>query len=162
MLWPGYDAAKDQVKICKQRLRQLSKAYPIIGEWQELPGIGPIRAVTLYAYLDTPWRFKTPEKICKYCGVGLVRSSSGKDRFGKPKVGQLKLAWQVNKRLKDAVMGGAVSAIGQGKNAFAAKYERLVRDGLTPANARHTVARKLLTVMWGMWKSNRPFNPKLV
>ena len=27
-----------------------------------------------------------------------------------------------------------------------------MRDGVVPSNARHTVARKLLTVMWGMWK----------
>jgi len=162
MLWPGLDMAKTQVKDCKQKLRQLSKAYRIIEYWQKLPGIGLIRATTLYAYLDTPWRFRTKTKLCKYCGVGLVRSSSGKDRFGKLKVGLLQLAWMVNKRLKDAVMGATISAISQGNNPFAVKYERLVRNGITPPNARHTVARKLLTVMWGMWKSNRPYDPGLV
>jgi len=162
VLWGGLDTAVEQVRACRRQVGRLSKAYQVIGYWQELPGVGLIRAATLYAYLDTPWRFASPEKLWKYCGVGLERTSSGKDRWGKPKVGLLQLAWQVNKRLKDAVIGAAVSAIGQGANPFAERYERLVRNGLTPANARHTVARKLLTVMWGMWKTNRPFESELV
>ncbi len=162
MLWPGLDAIRTQVQTCRRTVRQLTKAYPIISYWQALPGVGPIRAATLYAYLDTPWRFKTPQKLWKYCGVGLERTSSGKDRWGRPKVGRLQLAWRVNKRLKNAVMGAALSAIRQGANPFAAYYERLVHHGLTPGNARHTVARKLLTVMWGMWKTQRPYDPSLM
>jgi len=140
----------------------LSKAYVMTGYWRELPGVGLIRAATLYAYLDTPWRFGSPEKLWKYCGVGLERASRGKDRWGKPKVGLLQLTWQVNKRLNDAVMGATLSAIRQGDNPFSARYEGLLRNGLTATNARHTVARKLLTVMWGMWKTNRPFESELV
>ena len=131
--------------------------------WQEVPGVGPIRAVTLYAYLETPWRFGgNPKKLWKYCGVGLVRSSSGKDKQGRPKVGQLRLAWQVNRRLKDAVMGAAISAIGQGDNVFAQQYERLIRQGISRGNARHAVARKLLSVLWAMWKTQTPYDPRWV
>jgi transposase len=159
MLWPGLAATREQVRVCRREVRRLSKPYSIIDYWQTLPGVGLIRAVTLYAYLDTPWRFRSSSKLWKYCGVGLERASSGKDRWGKPKKGRLQLAWQVNKRLKNAAMGAALSAIRQGKNPFAEQYERLVKNGLTPANARHTVARKMLSVMWGMWKTNRPFDP---
>jgi len=160
MLFLGFDAVAQQVEMSRRKLVTLSKPYPIIRLWQAMPGVGPIRAVTLFAYLDTPWRFDSnPHKLWKYCGVGLERSSSGKDRYGRMKVGQLQLAWQVNRRLKAAVMGAALSAIQQGGNVFAQQYERLVRDGLTGGNARHTVARKMLTVMWGMWKTGSPFDP---
>lgn len=162
VLWPGVDATIDQADKCRRKMRSLSKAYPIVGYWQELPGVGPVRAITLFAYLDDPWRFSKPSKLWKYCGVGLERTSSGKDRYGRLRVGRLQLAWQVNKRLKDATIGAAISAIRQQNNVFSRQYERLVQNGLTPANARHTVARKMLTVMWGMWKSNRPFDPRLV
>jgi transposase len=162
LLWIGLDAVLDQVVRSRAELSRLVRPYEIIRYWQELPGIGLIRAATLFAYLDTPWRFADCRKLWKYCGVGLERCSSGKDRYGKPKVGLLQLAWAVNKRLKDAVMGAAISAIWQGRNVFAYQYERLVRDGLTQSNARHTVARKMLTVMWGMWKSSRRFDERLV
>ena len=131
--------------------------------WQDLPGVGPIRATTLYAYLETPWRFgNNPKRVWKYCGVGLVRSSSGKDKHGRPKPGLLQLAWQVNRQVKCAVMGAAVSAMRQGNNVFAQLYERLIPAGVSPGNARHVVARKLLSVQWSMWKTGQPFDASLV
>jgi len=161
MLFVGYDAVAQQVIQSRRKMVALAKTYPIIEFWQELPGVGPVRAITLFAYLDTPWRFGgNPHKLCKYCGVGLERSSSGKDRNGRMKIGQLQLAWQVNRRLKAAVMGAALSAIRQGSNGFASQHERLVHNGLTSGNALHTVARKMLTVMWGMWKTGTRFDSR--
>jgi transposase len=107
----------------------------------------------LAAYLDTPWRFAGPKKLWKYCGVGLQRKASGTDKRGRPKPGTLKLAYRVNRRLKEAVVGAAWSAIGQKNNVFAEYYEELLGKGVHEANAWHAVARKLLTVMWGMWKT---------
>jgi len=59
-------------------------------------------------------------------------------------------------------MGAALSAIGQSNNQFANHYRKMVQNGVTLSNARHTVARKMLTVMWGMWKTNSRFNESLV
>ena len=59
-------------------------------------------------------------------------------------------------------MGAALSAIGQSNNQFANHYRKMIRNGATLSNARQTVARKMLTVMWGMWKSNSRFNESLV
>jgi len=163
MLWIGYDAVARQVEICRRQMGQMGKFDKIIQLWQELPGMGPVRATTLRAYLETPWRFaNNNRKLWKYCGVGLERSSSGKDKDGKPKIGLLQLAWRVNRHLKDAVVGAARSAIEQRNNVFAHMYERLVRNGLTTGNALHAVSRKMLTVEWGMWKSRTGFDPKLI
>jgi hypothetical protein len=60
--------------------------------------------------------------------------------------------------LKNAVLGAALTAINQKQNSFKDDYERMVDNGMIPSNARHTVARKILTVMWGMWKRNYQFN----
>jgi hypothetical protein len=163
MLFVGFDAAAGQVLMSRRKIMNLAREYRIIQYWQELPGVGPVRSITLYSYLDTPWRFdKNPHKLWKYCGIGLQHAGSGKDRNGRMKLGRLQLAWQVNRRLKGAVMGAALSAVRQGKNVFAEQYERLVRDGLTTGNALHTVARKMLSVMWGMWKTDTRFDPRLV
>jgi len=161
LVFPAYDLAQDLADRALRRVRQLSRDYEVIARWQEVPGIGPVRSATLLAYLDTPWRFRTAAKLCKYCGVGLERRSSGTDRRGRPKPPALHLAWRVNKRLKDAVMGATVTALG-GDNPFREKYRRLLCDGLTPGNARHTVARRLLAVLWGMWKTNTSYRPEWV
>jgi len=162
MLWIGYDATAKQTRVAKQQLIELSKKYPIVHFWKELPGIGLIRATTLFAFMDTPWRFKQKNKLWKYCGVGLQRTTSGTDKKGRPKPARLQLPWAVNRTLKNAVLGAALSAINQKSNAFRDYYERMVKDGVITSNARHAVARKLLTVMWGMWKSSSRFDENLL
>jgi transposase len=155
VLWIGYDASAQQTKLSRQQMSKLAGRYPIIRYWDRLPGVGPIRATTIFAYLETPWRFKRKNKVWKYCGVGLVRQFSG------GRAGRLKMNWSSNKRLKNAAMGAAMSAIHHRDNVFKDDYERMVKDGITPSNARHAVARKLLTVMWGMWKNMSRFDKSL-
>lgn len=161
VLWIGYDATAVQARQAKKQLVRRVKGYPIVNWWQELTGIGIIRAATVFAYLDTPWRFKRKSQLWKYCGLGLFRDSSGKDKHGRSKPGKLKLAWHSNKRLKCAVMGAAISAIHGKNNVFKDYYDKMIQDGLPRGNARHAVARRLLTVMWGMWKSSRRFDESL-
>jgi hypothetical protein len=50
------------------------------------------------------------------------------------------------------MLGAALTAIRQKDNALARDYERMVSDGIIQSNARHTVARKQLTTLWGIWK----------
>jgi len=161
VLWIGYDATAHQTRLAKKQLIRRARKYPIVHWWQELAGIGLIRAATMLAYLDTPWRFKRKSQLWKYCGLGLVHNSSGKDSRGRYKTGQLRLVWHANKRLKNAVMGATVCVINGKDNVFKDYYEKLIDDGLTQSNARHAVARKLLTVMWGMWKRSCRFDESL-
>ena len=162
MLWIGYDATKEQVEIARKQFSAYACKYPIIKSWCKIPGIGLIRAATLFAYLDTPWRFKNRAKLHRYCGVGLVRMTSGKDKRGKPKPARLKLPWAVNRRIKNAVMGAATSAIVLRDNAFKAYYERMLANGVTPVNARHSVARKIISTMSAMWKTGNAYDETLV
>ena len=162
MLWIGYDATKEQVEIAKKQFSSYARKYPIIKSWSALPGIGIIRAATIFAYLDTPWRFKNRAKLHRYCGVGLVRITSGKDKKGRPRPPRLKLPWAVNRRLKNAVMGAAITAIERGDNAFKDYYKRMVLNGITPANARHSVARKMVSTMSAMWKTGNEYDEKLL
>lgn len=162
MLWIGYDATAQQVRLARCQLRLLSKKFDIIGLWSQLPGVGLIRATTIFAYLDTPWRFKKRSKLWKYCGVGLERTASGTDKKGSPKPARLRLPRSVNGAVKNAVMGAAQTAIKHRGNVFRDYYERMVKDGIIPCNARHALARKLLSVLWAMWKTSSPFDEKLV
>jgi transposase len=161
LLWLGYDATSRQVRIARRQLSVLGSRYKIIKLWSELPGLGLIRATTLFAYLDTPWRFKRKNKLWKYAGIGLQRTASGTDSKGRPKPARLQLPWAVNRPLKNAILGAATSAIKQKNNLFRQYYERMLEDGIMPSNARHAVARKMLTVVWAMWKTNSRFDENM-
>jgi transposase len=161
LLFLGFDTTVLQVAQAQAQMLKHAQKFPLIRKWQQLPGIGPIRAITLYAYLETPWRFKTKSKLWKYCGVGLERCQSGTDRRGRPKPARLKLSPRCNRTLKNVVIGAARSIIDKGDNVFQRNYEGMVANGMSHSNALHALARKVLTVMWGMWKSQRSFDPHL-
>ena len=161
LLFQGLDTTICQVAQAQLEMVKHARKFPIIRKWQQLPGIGPIRAITLYAYLETPWRFKTKTKLWKYCGVGLERCQSGTDRHGRPKPARLKLNRRCNRTLKNAVIGAARSIVDKGDNIFQRNYERMIAHGMTHSNALHALARKLLTVKWGMWKNQTSFDPHL-
>jgi hypothetical protein len=59
-------------------------------------------------------------------------------------------------------MGAATTAIERGDNAFKDYYKRMVSNGITPANARHSVARKLVSTMSAMWKNGSEYDEKLL
>ena len=162
VLLRGYEAMRQQVRMVKRDLGRLAAGQPIVGRWSEVPGVGLVRAVTLLAYLDTPWRFKKLTQLCKYCGIGLERTASGTDKHGRPKPPRLQLVWRCNRRLKNVVLGATLSAIRQKDTPLGRMYQRLRDKGLTASNARHSVARKLLAILWSMWKTGNRYEPDRV
>ena len=66
MLWIGYDATREQVSLAMRQFSSYAGKYPIIKYWCDLPGVGLVRATTIFAYLDTPWRFNNRAKLYKY------------------------------------------------------------------------------------------------
>ncbi len=156
VLWDGYDAAVRQEKRMRLSLAGLAKSEPQIRKFMQLPGVKVIRASTFFAYVDTPWRFRSKQALWKYLGIGLQRRHSGQgfERIGVP------LA--VNRQLKNAILGAAKSAVASRNNPFADQYERWIHGGLTPRIARRNVARSLSAVMWGMWKNGGDYRPERV
>jgi transposase len=157
----GLDAADQQVQLADKQLRKFCRCDPLIKQWMQLPEIAHIRALTIFAYLDTPFRFPSKSRLWKYCGIGLERQTSGTDKKGRSKPARLKMPWRRNGRLKNAILGAATGMI-RTNNPFAHHYERMIQHGIKPSNARHTIARKLITVMWTMWKNQTPYDPRRI
>ncbi len=160
-LFQGYDGLRVQGCLARGQLATQAQGFEIVGRWQEVPGRGLIRSVTLLAYGDTPWRFQKKTKRWKYCGVGLPRATRGQDRHGRAHPAPLELAGPVTKRIKTVGVGATISAIHRQANGFRRYYERRVSEGTVGSNARHAVARQLLLVRWGLWKNHRGFDAGL-
>lgn len=156
LLWQSYDLAQKQEEKFRQRLVELAKTIEVVQRFVELPGIGWVRAATLYVFLDTPWRFPTKAKLWKYLGIGLERrrSGTGPERLHVPKLG--------NRVLKSTILGAARSAVAQGENPFAELYRRSMDTGLSPKLARRNVARSLAATLWGLWKNGSAYQPEWV
>lgn len=155
-LLSAYDAALNRALSMRRSLVRLAAKEPQIARFHELPGVKWIRAATFYAYVDTPWRFKSKQALWKYLGIGLERRHSGAGAE------HVQVPRQVNRSLKSTILGAAKSALASKSHPFADPYERWVRDGVTPRNARRNVARSQAAVMWGMWKSGDVYRPERV
>jgi transposase len=156
LLWHAYDALVEQEESWRKRLTHLAQKEEVVQRFQALPGIGWVRAATLYAYLDTPWRFRSKSALWKYLGIGLERHRSGNG----PE--QLRVPKLAHRLLKSTILGAALSAVLQGDNPFAELYRRWLGQGLSSKLARRNVARALATTLWGLWKNGSAYHPKWV
>lgn len=155
-LCEGYDAAVQQEKSMEQMLIRAARKEPQIRRFTALPGVGWIRAATFFAYVDTPWRFKSKSSLWRYLGIGLERRQSGEGRV------QVHVVRSANWNLKSMILGAALSAIASRRNVFADQYGRWLDGGCRSRNARRNVARSLAGVMWGMWKTGSVYRPEWV
>lgn len=143
LLLKGFDVADEQVRRLRRRLAKLARANEQIRRFMVLPGVKVVRAATFFALIDTPFRFRSKQALCKYMGIGLERSKSGNGPV------RLRVPPRCNRTLKCVILGAAKSAIrGQG-NIFAEQHQRWLKDGCSARIARRNVARSLASVMWG-------------
>jgi len=118
----AHDALADNADY--QRLRQI-------------PGIGPINAMTILAEAGDLRRFRHHRQFVKFCGLDLATYQSGQFR------GQTKLSKFGNARLRRAFWMAAQVAIRQPNNSFRAKYERYIARDRDNADLK----RKALTAI---------------
>jgi transposase len=156
LMWLVYDALVAQEEAWRKRLVRLAQNEEVVRRFQALPGIGWVRAATLYAYLDTPWRFRSKSALWKYLGVGLERerSGNGPEHVGVPLL--------THRLLKSTILQAALSAATRGNNPFADLYRRWLQQGLSSRLARRNVARALAATLWGMWKNGSAYRPEWV
>jgi transposase len=152
----GVVRAVEQEESLYSQVCRIVRGHKVMTRVSEMPGYGPIRAATLISYLDTPWRFKSKSALWKYVGIGLRRARSGDG------LSVIQVEQSCNRLLRNVVIGAAKTVIQHKENVFAERYAQWIRAGLSSRNARRNVARDQVTAVWGMWKTDRAFDAKLI
>jgi transposase len=156
LLWRSYDEAVRAEEQMHREIVKLARAEEVVVRWQEVPGIGWIRGMTLWVYLDTPWRFASRRKLWKYMGIGLVREHSGGGRT------HVHVDQGANHILKGVIIGAAQTVILRKEGELYRRYERWVAEGQSFKNARRNVARDIAAICWSMWKHGGAYNERLI
>lgn len=147
LIWKVYELLLEQEDQLRAELLRMARAEEPARRFQELPGIGWIRGITFYVYIDTPSRFHSKSALWRYCGIGLERRHSGSGPM------KTRLAKAGNRRLKNVLLAAARSAVAQGDNPYADKYGHWTQqEGMHPATARRNVARSLASTLWSLWR----------
>lgn len=136
--------AKDQAE---KLMVAMGRKYPEVVLLRSVYGVGPIWACTFSAYIQTPFRFKDKHKLWKYCGLSITdQSSNGQplayhrlDRNGVSMLKNLSYHVFMTNMMKDTDF----------RRFYRASLER-TQD---KTHARLNTQRKILAVLWAMWKS---------
>jgi transposase len=125
-----------------------------------ISGIGEATAAVLVAKIVDIERFATPAKLVNYFGVFPEESSSGVDKQGHPlPPGTLHMCRKGNDLVRGYLWNATRAAI-RHNPAIRALYHRLKARGKRGDVAIGHCMRKLLHLVFAVWKTDRPFDPK--
>lgn len=153
-LYFGLDSVTTLKQRAKREIVKMAPRYPEIRLFKGIPGVGLIVASTVSAIVATPSRFSKKSKLWTYAGLGIKRRSSAD--VSSP----AHLNRNYNRTLKYVLKLAATRAISKANNEFATKYKTLCDRGLDPSVAKVTVARSILSAMYGMWKKGEAYRPR--
>jgi transposase len=147
-------------KRLENTLIQAYRRLPAPNYSDTIPGIGEVTAAVLTAFILDIDRFETVNKLTAYFGVIPYEMSSGVDRDGQARGPR---RYVMSKRGNDLVRRylwmAALSAV-RFNPAARALYARVVAKHPTrKAVAVGHVMRKLLHLVFALWKSGKPFDP---
>jgi transposase len=118
---------------------------------KSIPGVGDVNSAIILCVIDDPYRFDNKRKLWSYSGLGLRSRSSGDSE----KV-RVKGTNSGNRLLKYAALSTANAAL-RGDNRFSCHYDKMLKEGVDPAMARRTAARKILATALAMLKSGEAY-----
>ena len=159
----------NQVRLCQKAEQHLHQL--LLDAFADLPasphvqvltitGIGEATAAALVAKIVDINRFATPNHLVSYFGVFPEESSSGVDKHGKPlPPGTLIMSPKGNDLVRFYLWNAARTAI-QHNPAIRALYRRLRAKGKRGDVAFGHCMRKLLHLVFAVWKTDRPFDKK--
>lgn len=154
-LYSVMDKVEGMQKQALRAVKQLGRKYSEIKEFIKIPGIGVIGAHIFDAYIQTPFRFANKSKIWRYCRMGVTdRSSDGK------LLGYKRLDRSGISELKALTYRAWMSAM-RGDNEVKKFYSNSLRRTYDRTHARLNTQRKIIAVMYGIWKTGEQYNPQL-
>ena len=125
---------------------------------QTIPGVGPSTCAVLMAEIGDIGRFDTFDQLLAYAGVHPAERSSG-HKGANPET-----AWHMSKvgnaHLRAAAYRMALVGL-QHNPIIAAHYARKRAAGKSKMNALGHCMRKALSIVWGVWRSGRDFDPSM-
>lgn len=137
-----------------KEMKRLGRKYPEIREFIKIPGIGDIGAHFYSAFIQTPDRFVDKRKVWRYCQLGVSEFTSdgkplGYKRLDKTGVAELK-----------AVSYRAWMSCLKSDNEVHQFFSRSLHRTLNRVHARLNTQRKIVAVMYGLWKRGEAYNPQ--
>jgi len=145
-----------QVTLIKKELRALVKSDPVLSQHlkhiKTAKGLGDITILTVLAETRCFQLVSNQKQLTSYAGLDIVFNDSGM------KKGKSSISKKGNNFIRKAIFMPALSAC-RANPPLKAFYQRLLAKGKNKKLAIIAVARKLLLLIYTLWKTNSVFIP---
>jgi transposase len=145
---------RDEIEEMADELLRDKGDYQLL---RQIPGIGPIHALTILAEAGDLRRFGHHRQFLKFCGLDLATQQSGTFR------GQTKLSKYGNARLRRTFWLAGQVAIKQRENGFRDKFERYIARDRDNKDLRRkaltAIAAKMARVVHAVIKTGADYRP---
>jgi transposase len=144
------------LKVLDTQLADWVRDHPVCAPFLEVPGIGPICAVSFYTAIEDPTRFRCAADVGPYLGLTPRISQSGSSL----RTGRISRAGNSLTRSHLNMAAGILLSPRTRDNPLSAWALQLAaRAGR--GKARTALARRLAVTLLAMWKSGQSFDPGL-
>jgi transposase len=145
------ETLNEQIKQADKELLAIAEEDPVCNRLMTVPGVGPVIAIRFVAVIDQPGRFHSSHHLMSYLGLtpGENSSSERSHRTGITKAGASDLrfalvqgAWTLMRSKPSEPMSAWALAIAARRNKQVAVV---------------ALARKLVGLLWAMWRRERDY-----
>lgn len=159
----------DSLLVLRQKVRQQllreGRKHPALRQLRQIPYIGPLRAILLIVFIQTPYRFRTKRQLWAYCGFGLETRDSGEYRFRQGKLERKRQPTVVglnrnHHHLLKYVLKSVAARCCAGSGPVRDFAQHLLDQGMRPEMVRLNVARKIAALVLVLWKKGVDFDPQ--
>ena len=120
-----------------------------------LTGLGMISLLEMICETNGFSEFTSINQLVKYAGMDIIENQSGK------LTGKTRISKQGNARIRSALYMPVLTIIRQKKEPFFPLYQRVLkRNPKIKKKAMVAVQRKLLSLIFVLWKKNQAFDPE--
>lgn len=135
-----------------EELRVMAESHPVCKQFMEIPGVGPIVALSFYTAIEDPKRFKRSEDVGAYLGLTPRIYQSGEHESS----GQItKMGSHMTRTHLVQAANSILSSSKSWSSLKAWGVKMVKKNGYNKAKV--AVARKLATIMFAMWRDNKPW-----
>jgi len=151
------DAINLELEVVDAALSKLCETEPIVALLMTAPGVGPIVAASFVSVIDDAKRFRSSHHVESYLGLVPSEDSSG----GKKRLGAI--SKKGNSYLRSLLVQGAWAVM---RGTDRQQPLRLWADAVAERRGKKiaviALARRLVGVLWAMWRDGSTYDPALL
>lgn len=152
-----YREACARIAPLTNRVEAIAESIEMVKRFMAIPGVGPITALSFYAAIDYPERFKHATDVAAYFGLTPKQYQSGESNY------MSGISKRGDPHVRKALIQAATALLLHTNDWCSLKAWGIrLAKRIGFAKARVAVARKLAMIMHKMWIKKDKFRPKAI